>query len=427
LPLAQHSFQVAAGTVIARDNVDSFAPLLSPGLRWAVRSGLRMKIVEPRPVAASEVYRRATAENSRLVSLSSDKRAVYDYIAGLPFPQIDPADPDAAMKIMWNHEYRPFATDDLRARNLTLETGTRGVGGAGMSIERRIVIGDFQRVFYNGRLYVDPRPLLPDNADGLRHREYVGPFRAPFDLRGVGILSFRYLDPDRADDTWLYLPSLRRVRRLSAAQRSASLFGQDIDLDSLFGFSGNVTGTTWRLLGEGVVVGCVHAQNQPVKWGPGSADFVFDDVWEPRAAYVVEGRPDAPQYAYARRVLYIDRETWEVLFADIHDRSGSLWKVWINMFAERPSRPDSAAYGGGLSNPAAVMIDAQAMHATRVSTGGPRGTDATTWSFNEGAMDAGTFTVERMISEGRSRETDSRDDWTGTGRADDEQLSNGGR
>jgi len=62
LPLAQHSFQVAAGTVIARDNVDSFAPLLSPGLRWAVRSGLRMKIVEPRPVAAPEAYRRATAE-----------------------------------------------------------------------------------------------------------------------------------------------------------------------------------------------------------------------------------------------------------------------------------------------------------------------------------------------------------------------------
>jgi hypothetical protein len=63
-------------------------------------------------------------ENSRLVSLSPDKRAVYDYIAGLPFPRIDPADPDAAIKIMWNHEYRPFATDDFRARNVTLETGT---------------------------------------------------------------------------------------------------------------------------------------------------------------------------------------------------------------------------------------------------------------------------------------------------------------
>ncbi len=39
--------------------------------------------------------------------------------------------------------------------------------------------------------------------------------------------SYRYLDPDKQDDSWLYLPSLRRVRRLSAAQRSDALFGQD--------------------------------------------------------------------------------------------------------------------------------------------------------------------------------------------------------
>ena len=33
--------------------------------------------------------------------------------AGRRSPRIDPADPDAAIKIMWNYDYKPLITDDV--------------------------------------------------------------------------------------------------------------------------------------------------------------------------------------------------------------------------------------------------------------------------------------------------------------------------
>src|SRR5439155_504543 len=76
------------------------------------------------------------------------------------------------------------------------------------------------------------------------------PILEPFDVKGVGFVSYRYLDAAKQDDAWLYLPALRRVRRLSTAQRSDALFGQDTDVDSYGGYAGHIAWMDWRYLGE---------------------------------------------------------------------------------------------------------------------------------------------------------------------------------
>lgn len=400
MPVQRVVVDVASGTVVSADNVAEHANLMSPGVLWAVRNGLRMTVVDPRPVPLPTAYRRATAQYASAVTLTPDTRSLDGYVAGLPFRTIDPNDADAGTKIMWNYEYRPFATDDFEARDLTFESGTLGVRGEGMSIERRFTIDGFQRLYANGRLYVDPRPAMPD-PNGLRYRESLYPLRGPGELHGMGMITMRYLDGERQDDTWLYVPSLRRVRRLSAAQRSEALFGQDADLDSLLGFSGQVSRFSWRLVGESVVLACMHAQHAPVQWGTGRGDFAFDDEWEPRAVYVVEGVPDLSQYTYGKRVLYIDQETWAVLFADSYDRKNALWKVWLNMFGASPLSPDSAGYGGGIVSRAAVMIDTQLLHATRMTTGGRSVDGSAGWSFNQGRVTEQPFTVAAMIEAAR--------------------------
>ena len=113
---------------------------------------------------------------------------------------------------------------------------------------------------YNGRVHVEPMPQYKDNREGFRYRESLHPIMEPFDLKGIGLSVARYLDPARQDDTWLYLPQLRRVRRLSSAQRSDALFGQDIDSDSYGGYSGNPAWFNWRFLGEGTILGAVHGR-----------------------------------------------------------------------------------------------------------------------------------------------------------------------
>src|SRR5438093_591121 len=90
-----------------------------------------------------------------------------------------------------------------------------------MSIERHFLLDHLRSQFWTGRLYVDPKPEKP-NPNGYRSQLGLYPVLEPFDLKGVGAVGQRYIDPTKQDDSWLYLPSLRRVRRLSTAQRSAA-------------------------------------------------------------------------------------------------------------------------------------------------------------------------------------------------------------
>src|SRR5262249_22480881 len=153
---------------------------------------------------------------------------------------------------------------------------------------------------YDGRLYQDPKPVFEPNSEKVQFKQGLFPILEPFDLKGVGILGYRYLDVDKQDDTWLYLPTLRRVRRLSSAQRSDALVAQDMDVDSYYVYEGIPAWMDWKYLGEKEMLGIMHAQHYPVKWADGSANFAFDEVWEPRKVFVIEGTSRLAQYAYSK-------------------------------------------------------------------------------------------------------------------------------
>lgn len=53
-------------------------------------------------------------------------------------------------------------------------------------------------------------------------------FEEPADLRNAGFLSVDYADGDRADDQWLYLPSLGKTTRIASADKSSSFMGTDL-------------------------------------------------------------------------------------------------------------------------------------------------------------------------------------------------------
>jgi hypothetical protein len=406
------SGDVQPGDVIDRTNVDKIADLASPGLIWTVKQGMTMKIIESRDLPLPKRYVEATEKYSSQVKLAKGGLALEGYIAGMPFPNIDENDAQAALKIMWNYEYRPFFIDDFRE-------GDFGSYSASVTydkpfqLDRSLWIGDVRRLYYNGRLYVDPKPEMP-NPDGIRYKESLHPILAPFDLKGIGLLSHRYLDASRQDDTWLYLPQLRRVRRLSSAQRSDALFGQDADADSFFGYSGHIAWMEWKLLGVKEMLGSVHAENWPLKRCPGGADFAFCDAWEKRPVYIIEGVSKLPQYAYSKRVIIIDRQGVLTLYTDIYDRAGEIWKVWIDYFSYHKQAPISNPrftyedempfYLGGF------VIDTQIGHVTQFPHPDEASKDLECLYFNQGSKgtspvapsgaDPSFFTISHLIESG---------------------------
>ena len=395
----------AAGTVITRVNADAYSEFLPPSIQWGIGRGMRIEVVAPVDIPLEPARLEATQKYHPQCGLAEDKSRVDNYVAGLPFPLADERDPDAAVKLMFNFENR-IAVDDLDVRNFECDTGGLDVE-RGLSIERHFVMGHFRRLYYVSRLYHEPKPTWK-TPDGIRYREVLHPILEPFDLKGVGLTYNRHIDPWRQDDSWLYYPLLKRVRRLSSAQRSDALFGQDADIDSYGGYAGNPAWMDWRLIGTRRVLAPMHTRNFPARWSEGAANFLFDDTWEMRDVYVIEGRSRLPDYAYSRRVIYLDRHSFVIPYTEMYDQKGRLWKAWVNQW-KIGRKPFEGAVRAVYDYeqqfiPALSIFDMQLEHATRCLLPSPEAAGEEGWYFNfgpgEGTVED-VFLISSILSSGR--------------------------
>src|SRR5437773_10474855 len=88
-------------------------------------------------------------------------------------------------------------------------------------------------------------------------------------------------------------------------------------------------------------------------------------------------------------MLFIDKETWGIPYTDIYDRSGELWKIWINDVGFRKK----AFAGAGVIEyedelpfaPAIVMVDMQLEPATKTSSPTPRSPGEQGWNYPHSA------------------------------------------
>ncbi|TMA92968.1 MAG: DUF1329 domain-containing protein, partial [Deltaproteobacteria bacterium] len=193
---------VVPGDKITDQNLDKAKDLLSPGMEWCVKHGWPITIVESKRVDTPKAYKEATEKYAGQVKLAADGLSLQNYVAGLPFPNPDPKDPQFAHKVMWNYDYHFLTTDDVDLRNFDADTGAIADHGP-LTVERHFLLDHFRRLFWNGRLYVDPKPEKP-NPNGYRAQQGLYPILEPFDLKGVGALGNRYVDAAKQDDSWLY-------------------------------------------------------------------------------------------------------------------------------------------------------------------------------------------------------------------------------
>ena len=131
---------VAPGDKINATNVAKAKDLISPGLEWCIKRGFPITVVESKRVEWPKAYKEATEKYSPQVKLSADGLTVSNYVAGQPFPNLDPKDPQFALKIMWNYDYG-FANglDDTDLRNFDADTGTIPTAGP-MTVERHFLL-----------------------------------------------------------------------------------------------------------------------------------------------------------------------------------------------------------------------------------------------------------------------------------------------
>jgi uncharacterized protein DUF1329 len=357
---------VKPGDVITPDNASAVQDLLSPGNFLLVKQGMKMKIVPTERLEWSPPYKSATEKYSTQVVLN-DKGELANYVAGLPFPLLDPNDPQVATKVLWNVSLRPQYTDDVDARNVEV-VSRRSDSPAAVPVEH-FIIGHF--AFYNsmGRTEVPPIPTDPEATGAhIRYRFGAFPFLEPAKIRGFGLVRERSADPSVDDNAWYYSPASRRLRRATATSLSDAMgplavgvsvgggsggqgsmtYASNLDPDSYFGFMAKIEDYDYKLIGLKPMLACVHAQNIPAK--PCELDngrSVCPEDWEMRQTYIVEASAKPKSWSQKiggdeviipKRILYIDSEGWFITASDQYDREGKLWKTiaTFNAYRDRP-------------------------------------------------------------------------------------------
>ncbi len=339
------------GDVIAFDQVDALRAFLPPEF-WANRDfffyeGMKLEVGPfNRDYSPPPEWQAATERFKGQPRIGPDG-SLENYTAGTPFPpeQIDClGDPQAGSKFMWDFDYQ-WSGDGSDA-SFFYSYWDRG--------EQLPLYyqGTSKTVLLSHR--VEPEYLDKSNGDIFRGEKRKYAFgvevTAPFDARGIMLMSYRYKASDgpradaKNDDTWVYVPTLRRVRRISSAQRSDAISGTDFTFDDLRSFAGIVPQYEWTCLGE---MDLLAPTNTKVKafpydkehnFGPYGLSFA-DDRWEMRRAMKVRMVPKNADHPYHHKDLYIDKETFLPLYSFAYDRKEELWKIiWHN---KRWSEEDS--------------------------------------------------------------------------------------
>ena len=122
-------------------------------------------------------------------------------------------------------------------------------------------------------------------------------FDRPRDLKGTAILTHTHKVD--SDDQWLYLPALKRVKRLSSADKSGPFMGSEFAYEDLS--SAEVEKYRYR--------------------------FLRNETVDGEAMFVVERVPVDQKSGYSRQITWVDEAHFRLRRVDYYDRKGDLLKT----------------------------------------------------------------------------------------------------
>ena len=294
------------------------------------------KIIPTQKYTPGKTFMEFTQKGADKIKLGPNEE-LYNHVAGLPFPKIDPKDPQAGTKIMWNYEKTFFADDFIYPQFKMYYINKKG------EVER-VVGGDWIRLYTAQRTVVPPIPHFPEEyKKHILFRDLIL-ISDPRDLEGFGFLETRYYDNAKyltgaeLYDYWSYLPSIRRIRRLSAAQRSDSFLGATYSMDDARGYDRQILGETYRLIGETELYFPTFTPNLPIKinFHPKNKRIWIPEAIQKRKIWIVEGKHKDPNYVYSRSIYYLDKEMNMLFGTENYDRAGKLWRRIHNNYRVSP-------------------------------------------------------------------------------------------
>lgn len=116
-------------------------------------------------------------------------------------------------------------------------------------------------------------------------------FLAPADVKDTGFLTYDYYGGDQDDDQWLYLPDLRKTKRIASSDKSSSFMGSDFSYADM----------TRRVLDE---------------W---DYKLLKEDLVDGQKVWLIETLPVSKavedRYGYKKSIVYVRQDNFMVIRA----------------------------------------------------------------------------------------------------------------
>ena len=157
--------------------------------------------------------------------------------------------------ISWFYVAPGFALEDIDARQVVENEDEREDGDDRTA--------DLEMTLINKRGQQRIRKVINYRKDYGKDDKLVMFFLEPADVKDTGFLSWNYDDEEKDDDQWLYLPALKKVRRISSSKKKDYFMGTDFTYDDMG--DRDIDDYTYTHLDPEVIDGieCYHIETTP--------------------------------------------------------------------------------------------------------------------------------------------------------------------
>ncbi len=184
-------------------------------------------------------------------------------------------------------------TAEEKGLQIAIESDKRDSGWVNVSSEMEMILRN--RAGKESKRKITNRNLEVD-GDGDK---FLSLFKQPRDVEGTAMLTFSHgLEPD---DQWLFLPSIKRVKRISSKNKSGPFMGSEFAFEDLS--SQEVDKYAYKLLKE-------------------EACAEFD-------CHVLQRIPQYKNSGYTKQIVWLDKAEYRPMKIEFYDRKDSLLKTLV--------------------------------------------------------------------------------------------------
>jgi outer membrane lipoprotein-sorting protein len=186
----------------------------------------------------------------------------------------------------------PAETVEEKGLTIAKEVDQRDTGFGDFTVDMLMILKNKHGQESNRHIRTRTLEVKDDGDKGLSI------FDTPKDVKGTAFLTYSHKTGD--DDQWLYLPALKRVKRISSRNKSGSFMGSEFAYEDITS---------------------QEVEKHTYKW-------LRDEAYDDKECFVIELYPvDKKNSGYTRKVVWIDKDQYRQWKVEYYDRKSSLLKT----------------------------------------------------------------------------------------------------